>query len=429
MSSFLIDTHCHVHVSLTDGSETAETGCCDYDASTNQQESETRISISGEGACKREARDDLFDKGDDSSDARSTMNPRPPEVVHVTMGIKEDDWLGAVRFGAAGAGKIRKSGAGHNLEHGGSNESPVAPVPRYFRFGLGLHPWNAHAKSEGWLQNLKALLEEYPQALVGEIGLDKVARTPDTRRVEWDHQLKVFRVQMALAARLSRPVSMHCVKAYGKIVDFLREAGGERPTTSCGRRARSGDGGARNSVGESGVGVGDGASGVVGGPQGCRVEGGRVDGGSDEPLECEAGRSPGDRRKLKKRYSDTAEGERTHRLLPPRIALHSFTGSVEVAKDIMRLGRGAGEGGVDVYFGFSAAVNMRGECETKRLIDILTVVPHSRILIETDRHVPVAAADELLRVCGAIAEAKGICVAEAAALANGNAALFLSELS
>ena len=40
----------------------------------------------------------------------------------------------------------------------------------------------------------------------------------------------------------------------------------------------------------------------------------------------------------------------------------------------------------------------------------------------------MAAADELLLVCGVIAEAKGISVAEAAALANRNAALFLSEL-
>lgn len=128
-------------------------------------------------------------------------------------------------------------------------------------------------------------------------------------------------MQMALAAKLSRPVSVHCVKASGKIVDFLREAGGERPTTSSGRRTRRGDGGARNSAGESGGGVGDGASGDVGGLQGCRVGGGRGDGGDDDPLECEAGRSPGDRRKLKRRDSGTTEGKSTHRLLPPRIAL------------------------------------------------------------------------------------------------------------
>lgn len=35
-------------------------------------------------------------------------------------------------------------------------------------------------------------------------------------------QLEVFHAQMALAARLRRPVSVHCVKAHGKIVDLLR---------------------------------------------------------------------------------------------------------------------------------------------------------------------------------------------------------------
>lgn len=60
--------------------------------------------------------------------------------------------------------------------------------------------------------------------------------------------------------------------------------------------------------------------------------------------------------------------------------------------------------------------------------DVLSVVPDSRILIETDRQVPAAAADKLLRVCGAIAEAKGISVVEAGALANRNAARFLAEL-
>lgn len=106
MSSVLIDTHCHVHVSLTDGTETAETGCCDP---SNQTETETCITISSEG--EREARDDLADNSDEdsSSDTRSPMNPPRPEVVHITMGIKEDDWLGAVRFGAAGADNLRYS--------------------------------------------------------------------------------------------------------------------------------------------------------------------------------------------------------------------------------------------------------------------------------------------------------------------------------
>lgn len=96
MSRVLIDTHCHVHASLVDISETAENGCCDASM-------QTETNISGEGS--RDARDDLAYKGDkdkDSSAADRPMNLHPlPEVVHVTMGIKEDDWPGAVRFAAA----------------------------------------------------------------------------------------------------------------------------------------------------------------------------------------------------------------------------------------------------------------------------------------------------------------------------------------
>jgi Tat protein secretion system quality control protein TatD with DNase activity len=48
--------------------------------------------------------------------------------------------------------------------------------------GAGIHPWFAHQpKSSDWATRLGALLEAQPRLIVGEIGLDKVARTPDTR--------------------------------------------------------------------------------------------------------------------------------------------------------------------------------------------------------------------------------------------------------
>lgn len=94
MSRVLVDTHCHVHVSLKDGSETVEKGCC-----TTSKQTQTCATISSEDS-RRDARDELADKSDeDSGSARSTTLPLP-EVVHITMGIKEDDWLGAVRFAA-----------------------------------------------------------------------------------------------------------------------------------------------------------------------------------------------------------------------------------------------------------------------------------------------------------------------------------------
>lgn len=39
----------------------------------------------------------------------------------------------------------------------------------------------------------------------------------------------MFQSQMALASVLSRPVSVHCVKAYGKLIEVLR--GGEKGST------------------------------------------------------------------------------------------------------------------------------------------------------------------------------------------------------
>lgn len=60
---------------------------------------------------------------------------------------------------------------------------------------------------------------------------------------------------------------------------------------------------------------------------------------------------------------------------------------------------------------------------------MLQVVPDSQVLIETDRLTAAtggAAAGELLRVCGAIAEAKGLSVEDAIALANRNACRFLA---
>lgn len=59
---------------------------------------------------------------------------------------------------------------------------------------------------------------------------------------------------------------------------------------------------------------------------------------------------------------------------------------------------------------------------------VLRIIPESSVLIETDRNTPTGAGEELMRVCGAIAEAKGFSIEEAIALANRNARRFLSAM-
>ncbi len=91
---------------------------------------------------------------------------------------------------------------------------------------LGIHPWFAHlyTSDNRWFDTLEALLLENPNAGVGEIGLDKKWITPDTQKNEYQAQLKIFHQQLALAAKLQRPVSIHCVHAQGDLFKALRTA-------------------------------------------------------------------------------------------------------------------------------------------------------------------------------------------------------------
>lgn len=87
--------------------------------------------------------------------------------------------------------------------------------------GFGMHPWFAHRAAPGWLERLELRLDAAPDAFVGEIGLDRVAVTPDTQRNEFDAQVPVFVDQLRLAKRLCRPVSVHAVQCWGVMCDVL----------------------------------------------------------------------------------------------------------------------------------------------------------------------------------------------------------------
>ena len=93
----------------------------------------------------------------------------------------------------------------------GVSERYPAVIP-----ALGLHPWYVAERSPRWLETLRALLE-LSGASIGEIGLDHW-REP----VDEEAQEEVFVAQLALAAELGRPVSIHCLKAWGKMMEILQ---------------------------------------------------------------------------------------------------------------------------------------------------------------------------------------------------------------
>ena len=90
-------------------------------------------------------------------------------------------------------------------------------------YGLGIHPWYAHLAAPGWQDRLRTALQAEPNiSIVGECGLDRVAKTKETGATEWDTQLQVFYEQMQVAAELQRPVSLHCVRGHSFVYEWLR---------------------------------------------------------------------------------------------------------------------------------------------------------------------------------------------------------------
>lgn len=84
---------------------------------------------------------------------------------------------------------------------------------------FGVHPWYVSERSEAWLEILRARLEEWPNAGVGEIGLDRWIEGHDERV-----QAEVFEAQLALAAEMDRAVTIHCLRAWGALAETLRGA-------------------------------------------------------------------------------------------------------------------------------------------------------------------------------------------------------------
>ena len=89
---------------------------------------------------------------------------------------------------------------------------------------FGLHPWYVSKRSADWLKSLVAHLDAVP-AGVGEIGLDRWISGHDL-----PDQESVFLEQLSLAAERNLPVSIHCLQAWGKLLELLQTA----PRPRCG---------------------------------------------------------------------------------------------------------------------------------------------------------------------------------------------------
>lgn len=88
--------------------------------------------------------------------------------------------------------------------------------PNYITPSFGLHPWKVSTRSDHWLSVLKEHLLEFPNAGLGECGLDRCITQP-----HFQEQKEVFLSQLILAQELARPVTVHCLKAWGPLLEIL----------------------------------------------------------------------------------------------------------------------------------------------------------------------------------------------------------------
>ncbi len=80
---------------------------------------------------------------------------------------------------------------------------------------FGCHPWYLDRRTPDWEDELKRHLDAVPAA-VGEIGLDR--RMKDFNS---DLQAEMFCLQLGIAAERNLPVTIHCLKAWGQLINLL----------------------------------------------------------------------------------------------------------------------------------------------------------------------------------------------------------------
>ncbi|MFC5921576.1 TatD family hydrolase [Neisseria weixii] len=97
------------------------------------------------------------------------------------------------------------------------------PSEQCVHIALGIHPWFVEAATPRDFAGLERLLLQYPQAWVGETGLDFLVNRPSERQKQ--RQIDAFCRHLALAQKLARPVIVHNVKATAAIADAVQQTG------------------------------------------------------------------------------------------------------------------------------------------------------------------------------------------------------------
>ncbi|CAJ2502146.1 Uu.00g049990.m01.CDS01 [Anthostomella pinea] len=248
-----------------------------------------------------------------------------------------------------------------------------------------------------FIKETRTRLEQHPLAIVGEIGLDKAFRLPQSwtaadeaqrdegltpggregrllspHRVKMAHQATVLQAQLRLAGELGRPVSVHGVQVHGVLYDTIAECwkGHEKEVLSKRQQRRIAQGAEDFS------------------------EKSKSDHDDEDPQH--------DHHKGNLENARSGPPKPDPKPYPPRICVHSYSGHVGMLKQYIHPSVPA-----KVYFSFSIAINW-GAGGGEKTEEVIRAVPDDRILVESDLHTAGDRMDQLLEeICRKICQIKG----------------------
>ena len=94
-------------------------------------------------------------------------------------------------------------------------DEPMDGVPGSAWYSVGIHPWSTgHEVPEELFARLEAMVADGRVVAVGEAGLDALRGGPAQR------QEAVFMRQAAIAEKTGKPLVVHCVRRYGRLMEL-----------------------------------------------------------------------------------------------------------------------------------------------------------------------------------------------------------------
>ncbi|KAK5998251.1 Cut9-interacting protein scn1 [Cladobotryum mycophilum] len=233
-----------------------------------------------------------------------------------------------------------------------------------------------------FLSTTRKHLESFPRALIGEVGLDKAFRLPEKHgdpadpsssssssspppprddsltpggregrllspyRVRMAHQQTILWAQLRLAGEVGRAVSVHGVQAHGVLYDTISALWKGHELKVLSRRERK-----------------------MVAPNAEDFDDSDDDNDNDDN-DNDSNEKPSPRQK---------QPLLSGKPFPPRICLHSYSGSPDMLKQWVHPSVPS-----QVFVSFSTAVNLGSRT---KLADVVRAVPDDRILVESDLHV------------------------------------------